>query len=208
MSGARLSDVLTKSSVQAGATQAVFYGRDGYAESVPLTDALDRGLLVYAMNGVLLPDDHGAPLKVEVPGLYGFRNMKWLTRIALVATPFQSVWIQEGWTALDYKTMSRIDAITANPSGGATIAGIAFAGLRGIKSVEVQINGGAWQAAILHTPPISDKSWTQWRLDILQRGQLTVIVRATDGSGVAQISDDHGQFPDGATGLHHVTIQL
>ena len=173
-----------------------------------LADALDRGLLVYAMNGLLLPDAHGAPLKVEVPGLYGFRNMKWLTRIELVSDPFQSIWTLEGWTARDYKTMSRIDAITKNPNGGTTIAGIAFAGLHGIQRVEVQVNGGQWQPATLHQPPISANSWTQWRLDITERGTLTVTVRATDEHGLAQIRENHPQFPDGATGLHSMTVAL
>ena len=208
MSGARLSDVLAKAGVQSAAREVVFYGRDGYAESVPLADALDRGLLVYAMNGLLLPDAHGAPLKVEVPGLYGFRNMKWLARIALVAVPFQSVWIQEGWTALRYKTMSRIDAVTANPNGGATICGVAFGGLAGIQAVEVQINGGDWLAATLNTPPLAAGTWLQWRIDLPQRGSLTVKVRATDGQGQPQIDTDHVQFPDGATGLHTLSVQL
>ena len=202
MSGARLSDVLHGAKIQTAAIQLVFYGRDGYSESVPLAYALKYGLLVYAMNGVFLPDTHGAPLKVEVPGLYGFKNMKWLTRIEAVATPYKSVWTQEGWTeSAFYKTMSCIDSITASASG-AVIAGIAFAGLRGISRVEVQINGAEWQSATLNTPPLSEQTWVQWRIDTSLGGTLNVVVRAVDGAGTPQIETRHTQFPDGASGLH------
>ncbi len=208
MSGARLGDVLSDARIRPEATQLVFYGRDGYAESLPLADARDHGLLVYAMNGVFLPDAHGAPLKVEVPGRYGFKNMKWLARIEAVAAPFKSVWTQEGWTetAID-QTLSRIDTImpTAN---GATIVGIAFAGTRGINRVEVQINDGEWQAAQLNAPPLSEDTWVQWRLDTILRGDLRVTVRGVDGAGTPQIETPMHQFPNGATGLQTLNEKI
>ncbi|MHB8624867.1 MAG: molybdopterin-dependent oxidoreductase [Aggregatilineales bacterium] len=208
MSGVRLADVLQKVGVKPEAVQFVFYGRDGYAESVPVDHALSNGLLTYAMNGLLLPDAHGAPLKVEIPGLYGFKSMKWLTRIEAVATPYQSVWTQAGWTSSAIvKTMSRIDAITPD-ADGAIISGVAFAGLREISRVEVQINGGGWQAATLNIPPLSNKTWVQWRLNTSAQGDLTVVVRAIDGTGISQISDKHSQFPDGASGLHTIAIHV
>ncbi len=208
MSGARLTDVLKGAGVQANVIQLVFYGRDGYSESVPLADALDRGLLVYAMNGLFLPDAHGSPLKVEVPGLYGFKNMKWLTRIEAVSTPYKSVWTQEGWTETAiYKTTSRVDAI-APAANGAVLSGSAFAGTRGISKVEVQINGGAWQTATLNTPPLSAQTWVQWRLDTPLRGTLSVTVRAVDGTGAPQIETPQKQFPDGASGLHTLKANI
>jgi DMSO/TMAO reductase YedYZ molybdopterin-dependent catalytic subunit len=214
MSGVKLAEVLDRAGVQSKTVQLVFYGRDGYSESVPIDHARRYGLLVYAMNGVLLPEAHGAPVKVEVPGLYGFKNMKWLTRIVAVDTPYQSVWTQEGWTSTAvYQTMSRIDVIAPRKDGaghtiGVTIAGIAFAGVRGISQVEVQINEGNWQPAILNAPPISDLTWTQWQIESPAQGQVTVSVRATDGSGVLQTAEAHPQFPNGATGWHSLTMTV
>ncbi len=207
-SGAKLADVLKGAGLKPETQQLVFYGRDGYSESVLLAYALEHGLLAYAMNGVFLPEAHGSPLKVEVPGLYGFKNMKWLIRIEAVDKPYKSIWAQQGWTETAvYKTMSRIDGVTLNDSS-ATICGVAFAGTRGISTVEVQINGGDWQAATLHTPPLSDQTWVQWRLDTTQRGALTIIVRTVDGSGTPQIESKQPQFPDGASGYHTVQLTL
>ena len=200
--------------MRSNALQLVFYGRDGYSESVPIDHARQYGLLVYAMNGLLLPDTHGAPIKVEVPGLYGFKNMKWLTRIEVVDTPYRSVWTQEGWTeSAIYQTMSRIDTIAPRTDAagkivGLTAAGVAFAGLRGISKVEVQINSGDWQAAALNMPSISDKTCTQWRIDSPAHGPVSVSVRATDESGTLQVETPHPQFPNGATGWHTVTVTI
>lgn len=207
-SGARLADVIKGTNVKPEAVQLVFYGRDGYSEGVPLDYALEHGLLPYAMNGVFLPEAYGAPLKAEVPGLYGFKNMKWLERIEAVDQPYRSVWAREGWTETAIvKTMSRIDAVKVTEHG-ATLLGIAFAGIRGISRVEVQINGGDWQAATLHTPPLSGQTWVQWRFDIEQRGTLNIAVRAVDGTGALQIEAKQPQFPDGASGYHSMTVTV
>lgn len=206
-SGVRLREVLTSAGLQPGAIQLRFYGRDGYEESVAVDYALENGLIAYAMNGLALADAHGQPLKMEIPGLYGFKNMKWLTRIEAIPTAFKSVWAKEGWTeTARYQTMSRVDAVTPTPGGTVTICGVAFAGTRGISGVEVQVNGRDWQAATLHTPPLSPQMWVQWRLDVPDRGALTIRVRAVDGMGTPQIAAKRTQFPDGATGYHEVTI--
>jgi DMSO/TMAO reductase YedYZ molybdopterin-dependent catalytic subunit len=210
-SGVPLRDVIDKAGLQPGVVQLKFYGRDGYEESVPVEYALQNGLIAYAMNGATLPDNHGTPLKMEIPGLYGFKNMKWLTRIEAINKPFQGVWAREGWTQdAFYKTMSKIDAVTLNPKGGTTIAGIAFTTLskKGIQAVQVQVNGGTWQDATLHTPPLSERTWVQWRLDVPDRGALTIGCRAVAGDGEAQIEAKQQQFPDGASGLHTVTINV
>ncbi len=210
-SGVTLREIIDRVGLQTSAVQLKFYGRDGYEESVPVEYALQYGLIAYGMNGATLPEKHGPPLKMEIPGLYGFKNMKWLTRIEAIGQPFKSVWAREGWTEeAFYKTMSRIDAVTLNPKGGTTIAGIAFATVskKGIQEVQVQVNGGSWQTAILHTPTLSDRTWVQWRLDVPERGDLTIACRAVDGSGAAQIETKQQQFPDGATGLHTVKITI
>ncbi|MEP7286748.1 MAG: molybdopterin-dependent oxidoreductase [Chloroflexota bacterium] len=208
MSGVSLAEIVKQAGVGANVVELVCYGRDGYSESLPLDYALEHGLLTYAMNGVYLPESHGAPVRVEVPGLYGFKNMKWLDRIEAVDQHYVAIWEQQGWTKTAiYKTMSRIDTISST-ANGAVIAGVAFAGLRGISCVEVQINGGEWQVATLHIPPLSGQTWVQWRLETIERGKLTAIVRATDGTGIPQIAADQKQFPDGASGYHSLTVTI
>jgi DMSO/TMAO reductase YedYZ molybdopterin-dependent catalytic subunit len=160
------------------------------------------------MNGVALPEAHGAPARIEMPGLYGFKSLKWLDRIEVVSVPYQAIWAQQGWTATPVvKTMSRIDSVQRG-EGITLIAGIAFAGKRIISKVEVQINDGAWQPATLHAPPLDDKTWVQWRAETPLRGELTIRVRAVDGDGQPQIETVQSQFPDGASGLHTVTVTV
>ncbi|MCC7450395.1 MAG: molybdopterin-dependent oxidoreductase [Anaerolineae bacterium] len=208
MSGVLLNSLMIKAGIKPGAVDLVFYGRDEYVESVPVAYAREHGLLTYAMNGVALPEIHGAPVRVEVPGLYGFKNMKWLDRIEVVDKHYVAIWEAQGWTSNPVvKTMSRIDAIFS-AGDRALIAGVAFAGIRGIKTVEVQINGGDWQPAILNTPALSNQTWVQWQFNTPQRGTITVAVRATDSTGAPQIATAQQQFPDGASGYHTVTVTL
>lgn len=213
MSGVMLADVLKPAGLKPGAVDFVFYGRDGYSESVPIAHALEHGLLAYAMNGMYLPEIHGAPVRLEVPGLYGFKNMKWLDRIEVVDKHYVAIWEEQGWTGQPIvKTMSRIDVVKLTERG-VLIAGIAYAGLRSISSVEVRVNEGKWQQATLHVPPLASRTWVQWRAEIengevLKDRKLSVQVRAVDGEGAPQIEAQQKQFPDGASGLHTTTITL
>jgi hypothetical protein len=211
MSGVMLADVMEQVGVKPGAVDLVFYGRDGYSESVPIAYALEHGLLTYAMNGMYLPEIHGAPVRLEVPGLYGFKNMKWLDRIEVVDKHYVAIWEEQGWTGQPIvKTMSRLDVIRPTEQG-ALIAGIAYAGLRGISGVEVQVNDGAWQPAMLHVPPLANRTWVQWRAEIegaTKGDKLTVSARAVDGEGKHQIEAQQKQFPDGASGLHMMIVSL
>jgi DMSO/TMAO reductase YedYZ molybdopterin-dependent catalytic subunit len=213
MSGVMLSDVIRQAGVKPGAVDLVFYGRDGYSESVPVAYALEHGLLAYAMNGVYLPEIHGAPVRLEVPGLYGFKNMKWLDRIEVVDKHYVAIWEEQGWAGQPIvKTMSRIDVIKTT-ARGVLVAGIAYAGLRSISAVEVKLGDGDWQSAMLHVPPLANRTWVQWRAEIengeiLKDRKLSVSVRAVDGLGAPQIEVPQKQFPNGASGLHTATITL
>lgn len=208
MSGVLLKDIMGEAGIKSGAIDIVFYGRDGYSESLPVVYALEHGLLAYAMNGLSLPSAHGAPLRVEMIGMYGFKSMKWLDRIEIVDQHYVAIWESEGYTAVpDVKTMSRIDTIAPTPNG-AVIAGIAYAGLRGISRIEVQINDGNWQPAILNTPPLAQQTWVQWRYETTQRGTITATVRAVDGDGNPQITVPLPPAPSGASGLHSKTASV
>lgn len=208
MSGVPLQSVLQAAVVKATAKTLIFYGRDGYEENIDLTVGVDLAVLVYAMNGYALPERHGAPVRVEMPGYYGFKSLKWLDRIEVTDRVHTAIWEQQGWArAPQVKTTSRID--TAKLSGnGTVIAGVAFAGRRSISRVEVQINDQAWQDAELHIPPLNNQTWVQWRFETPLTGSLKVTVRATDGEGNLQFESVREQFPDGAQGYHSRTFEV
>jgi DMSO/TMAO reductase YedYZ molybdopterin-dependent catalytic subunit len=196
------------------AKKAVFYAADGYADSFPVAQVLDSGaLLATAMNDETLPAEHGYPVRLLVPGTYGMKNVKWVTIIELVDTDFRGYWQQRGWTDdATVKTLSRIDVPrkgTAAAAGITRIAGVAFAGRRGISRVEVSDDGGeTWRPATLRAPK-GPYTWTLWEVPWgPPPGQYRLAVRATDGTGALQRSEKAPTLPDGASGYHTVTVTL
>ncbi len=149
-----------------------------------------------------------------VPGLYGYVSAtKWLTEIELTTwDDFEGYWIPRGWAKeAPIKTQSRIDVPTSRQvldPGPNVIAGVAWAPLRGIDRVEVQVGDGEWQAADISTP-LSDRAWVQWKAEVdLESGRHQVRVRATDGTGDTQTAERASPRPDGATGHHQVRLQV
>jgi DMSO/TMAO reductase YedYZ molybdopterin-dependent catalytic subunit len=208
-SGVPLPALLSLAGVAPEATTVVLKARDSYSDSFPLDRALlPTTLLAYAVNGDLLNRDHGFPARVLVPGLYGFKNVKWVEEIELVAGDFNGPWQRLGWTRTAIQTtFSRIDFVRSVASG-ALAGGIAFAGDRAIHSVEVRVDTGPWREAVLHVPTLGDLTWTQWLFPFRAHGRVTVTVRATDGAGALQEQTERGVFPDGATGWHTLTADL
>jgi DMSO/TMAO reductase YedYZ molybdopterin-dependent catalytic subunit len=208
-SGVPLPALLSLAGVQPAASTLVLTGRDGYADSIPVDLAQRDGtLLAYAVNGGLLNRDHGFPARVLVPGLYGFKNVKWVEELRLIAGEFEGPWQRLGWTrAAIQTTFSRIDFVR-RAAGGALAGGVAFAGDRGIRCVEVRAGDQPWREATLHIPPLGSLSWVQWLFPFQASGRTTVTVRATDGTGALQQETERGIFPDGATGWHTVTVEL
>ncbi|HKY04912.1 MAG TPA: molybdopterin-dependent oxidoreductase, partial [Blastocatellia bacterium] len=188
--GVRLKDLLARAGLKEGVKDVVLRASDDYADSIPLDRALaDYTLLAYEMNGEPLSAAHGYPLRLIVPGIFGMKNVKWVERIEAVNYDFKGYWQRRGWDdrAL-YKTMSRIDAPHGQAGGRFTVAGIAFAGDRGVSRVEVSTDGGkSWSAAEIKEP-LSRFSWVLWhkQLDSLEQGERTIVVRATDGTGETQ----------------------
>jgi len=212
--GVPLATVLKMAGVMNGAVKLVSEGEDGYADSIPIERALSpEPHLVWTMNGDPLPPKHGSPVRLIVPGLYGIKNVKWLTRMTVTADDYQGYWQQRGWTdAATIKTSSRIDVpgdhavIDAGPT---TIGGIAFAGDRGITKVEVSTDGGAsWQTATIgENPSPQGLSWVLWTLPWSPAsGAYTLVVRATDGTGTLQTAESAPELPDGASGWHRITV--
>jgi DMSO/TMAO reductase YedYZ molybdopterin-dependent catalytic subunit len=168
--------------------------------------------MAWQMNGEPLSDRHGFPLRAVVPGRYGEQSPKWLTRIEVVDHPYTGgLYQRQGWSSAQLHTMSRIDRpVGLVQHGAVTVAGIAFAGIRGIRHVEVSADSGlTWQQATL-LPPLSDQSWVFWTWNWVPPGSgiYTLAARATDGTGAVQTETQRGTVPAGATGWPHVTVQV
>jgi DMSO/TMAO reductase YedYZ molybdopterin-dependent catalytic subunit len=210
--GVELRDILLEAGVRPGADQVLSTGADGGWTAGTPTDVLlepDRGaLLAVGMNGQVLPPEHGFPVRMVVPGLYGFVSAtKWLTDLEVTTfAAAQAYWRQRGWgTVAPIKTQSRIDhprAFGTVPAGRVAVAGIAWSQPLGIGRVEVRADGGPWREAELATE-VSGDTWRMWKVDLdLAPGSHTVQVRATDRNGVVQPEQRAEPIPDGATGWH------
>ncbi len=215
-SGVRLTDVLDLAGLQPDASQLVGRSIDGFTAGFPPDLAYDgrSPLIALGMNGDPLPRRHGFPARLIVPGLYGYVSAtKWLTEIELTTWDgFDGYWIPRGWAKeAPIKTQSRIDVPTSRQvldPGPNIIAGVAWAPLRGIERVEVQVGDGGWHTADISTP-LSDRAWVQWKAEVdLESGRHLVRVRATDGTGETQTAERASPRPDGATGHHQVRLQV
>jgi DMSO/TMAO reductase YedYZ molybdopterin-dependent catalytic subunit len=214
--GARLADVLRMAELKPDASALFFTSADGYTSSLPVPIATHPDtLLVYALDGERLTFKHGFPARVLSFGIYGMKNPKWVTRIEAVDADRLGYWQQQGWDQLGIiQTMSVITspddrAVITNP-GTLEIAGIAFAGSRGIKTVEVSTDGAVtWHEAEL-LPSLGDNTWTLWRYvwNSAKPGGYAIAARATDGTGTVQSARRTDPFPAGATGYHQIRLQL
>jgi DMSO/TMAO reductase YedYZ molybdopterin-dependent catalytic subunit len=214
--GVRLKDVLDEAGPLPGADQMVGRSVDGFTAGAPTEVVMDGrdAMLAVGMNGVPLPVEHGFPVRLVVPGLYGYVSAtKWLSELELTSFgDFNAYWVPRGWSAkAPIKTESRIDT----PRGGArpragqvTVAGVAWAQHRGIGKVEVRVDDGPWQTATLGAVPSVD-TWRQWSYAwTATPGQHTLAVRATDNGGQTQVQDEAPPDPDGATGWHTITVSV
>jgi DMSO/TMAO reductase YedYZ molybdopterin-dependent catalytic subunit len=212
--GLRLRDFLEDLGIQQDAEELMVEAADGFFESVTMKDMMDpRTLLVYGMNGETLQTDHGFPLRIYIPNRYGMKQPKWITKITAIDHAGSGYWVDRGWSKTAHpQIVSVIDTIaTGEPdaSGRIPIGGIAWAGDRGIQTVELQFDGGDWIPAVLRVPTLSPLTWVQWRYDWdAQPGDYTVKVRATDGTGDLQIEEESGVRPDGATGYHSEKVRI
>lgn len=207
-------ELLLMAGVKSGADMVLSRSADGWTAGTPLetlTDSRDS-LLAVGMNGEPLPLEHGFPVRMIVPGLYGYVSAtKWLTELKV--TRFADdvgYWTPRGWSERGpIKMSSRIDVPTVDKvvkAGATTFAGVAWAQHTGISRVELRVNRGKWQEARL-APGISRDTWYQWQLPLdLTPGQYEVQVRATDLDGDVQVEERRPVAPDGATGYHTVRV--
>jgi DMSO/TMAO reductase YedYZ molybdopterin-dependent catalytic subunit len=212
--GVPIKDLLDEAEPLDGADQVVSRSVDGFTAGTP-TAALRDGrdaMLAIGMNGEPLPIKHGFPVRMVVPGLYGYVSAtKWLAEWELTSfADYDAYWIRRGWAQqAPIKTQSRIDTPTgAINAGRVTIGGVAWAQHRGIAKVEVRVDNGDWQPATLAAVPSID-TWRQWTLVWeAAPGKHRLTVRATDNGGQTQQEEPSPPDPDGATGWHSVDVDV
>ncbi len=212
--GTPLLPLLERAGIEPGADQIFSTSIDGWTCSTPLDGLAEREpLLAIAMNGEPLPIEHGFPVRMIIPGLYGFISAtKWVTQITgttYAADP--AYWTVRGWaTDAPVLTGSRIDLPDGSLSVGQTaIGGVAWAmDGDGISRVEVSIDDGPWQDAQLAEQP-NPRTWRQWWLDWeATPGRHSIAVRATNGLGETQTSEVADVVPSGATGYDVGVVEV
>ena len=197
------------------ARDVIFRGADGYHDSIPFSRAMeDDVMLAYLMNGEKLPKEHGFPVRLIVPGLYGIKNVKWITEIEVYNGDYKGYWQQKGWT--DDGTIhvfSRIDSpghYQALQGQAQRLRGVAFGGPETIQEVQLSFDREkTWVSAELETP-LSPYTWVIWNYDWVapKAGKHMVFVRAIDAKGKVQTSEMTRPQPAGATGLHSIILDV
>ncbi len=219
--GVRLADLLAECGVKppskgGRADQLVSRSVDGMTIGSPVEDVMDGrdALLAVGMNGEPLPFTHGFPVRMVVPGLFGYVSAcKWVEDIELTSfDDYDAYWVKRDWARqAPVKTQSRIDTPKpfARPEAGSVmVAGVAWAQHRGIDKVEVRVDDGPWQQARLAAEDSRD-TWRQWSYDWrATKGGHTLTVRATDRTGEVQTDKRTGTVPDGASGRHSVVVTV
>ncbi len=214
--GVSVRDLLNKAGgVGPKAIQIAFRCADGYTESLPVADALKPDtILAFEMNGARLPTKHGFPVRLLVPGRFGMKNPKWITKIEAVDFDLQGYWEQSGWSqSAIVKTMSKLTIpgghMMQKVGEEVGLGGVAYAGDRGIKAVEVSVDDGkTWQPAEVK-PPLGKYTWVLWAAiwNPTAPGEYTLRVRARDGTGVVQTAQEAPTLPDGASGYHLIRVR-
>jgi DMSO/TMAO reductase YedYZ molybdopterin-dependent catalytic subunit len=214
-----LRDFLERAAPLPQAIRVRFHGVDNYTDTIPLEKAMDpTTLLAHHMNGVELPNRHGYPLRVIVPGYFGEKDVKWLTRIELTDENAKGFYEAQGWGPdFTAPTRSRIDLpddwsslSLSQLTAPVEVKGIAYGGDRGISRAEISFDDGkTWRdAEIYYTGgPLAWSLWkTEWTPD--NPGDYGIVVRATDGQGnVQKWEEERGPF-SGTAGLHRITVRV
>ncbi|MGH2349989.1 MAG: molybdopterin-dependent oxidoreductase [Chloroflexota bacterium] len=213
--GARLRDVFELAGgLKSGVVSLRVQGADEFSSSIPPQLALDPDtLLAYEMNGQPLPRQHGYPVRLLVPGRYGMKNAKWVVGVRALPTAYVDWYGQRNWNRLGIvKTTSRIDVPADGaqlPAGRHTIAGIAYAGDRGVGAVQFSSDDGhTWHPTVFLEESLGRDVWRRWQaqFDVAPGQQLTLVSRAIDGAGQVQSSVFKLPQPDGGSGWHTIEV--
>jgi DMSO/TMAO reductase YedYZ molybdopterin-dependent catalytic subunit len=215
--GYPIRHLLERARPTGGADMVLSTSVDGFTAGTPLPALQDEtraAILAIGMNGQPLPLEHGFPVRMVVPGLYGYVSAtKWVVELKVTTyDQDRAYWTDEGWSAKGpVKLSSRIDTPQDGRrlhSGTVAIAGVAWQQHTGIAKVEVQIDGGAWRAARLARVVTVD-SWLQWSYAWdAGPGNHRIAVRATNANGVVQTAKEVGPVPNGSSGLHTISVSV
>ena len=214
--GVRLADVLAEAGVDPSADMVLSTSVDGWTASTPLAALADSddAMLAFGMNGEPLPFEHGFPVRMVVPGLYGYVSAtKWVTDLKVTRfADDEAYWTPRGYAAeAPVKTASRIEvpeSFAQLPAGTVVVAGTAWHPGLGIDAVEVRVDGGEWQPATLGEVSVPT-TWRQWRWEwAAEPGQHTLEVRANNSAGETQTDERAEIAPDGSTGWHSVVVTV
>jgi DMSO/TMAO reductase YedYZ molybdopterin-dependent catalytic subunit len=212
--GVPLGALLRENGLRTSSSQLVCRSVDGMTIGAPTRSALEveDAMLAFGMNGEPLPVEHGFPVRMLIPGLYGYVSAcKWLTRIeATTYEAFDAYWVERDWAADGpIKIASRIDTpapLRRFPTGRRVIAGVAWAQTRGIARVEVRVDDGDWAQAEL-SPEVDADLWRQWVLPHdFRAGSHQITVRATSADGEVQTDARAAPFPAGSSGRHSIRV--
>jgi len=219
--GIPMRDLLDQVTPLTGAGKVRMHAVDNYTDTIPLEKAMDNTtLLAFQMNGVPLPNRHGFPFRAIVPGYFGEKHVKWITRIELVAADAKGFYETQGWGP-DFitPTRSRIDVpddyttfSLASLKGPIEVKGIAYGGDRGISRVELSFDDGkTWDEADVYYAG-GDLAWSLWNTHEgwtpSEPGEYNILVRATDGKGAVQELDYNRSPYSGTTGFHRITVYV
>ncbi len=213
--GVPLSEIISKSEPLSNAEQVMCHSVDGFTAGFPIENIFDgrTALLAVGMNGRPLPVIHGFPARLVVAGLYGYVSaVKWIKRIEICTWDGNNgYWIPRGWSKkAPIKISSRIDVPRERKidSGVNAVAGVAWAPLSGVRTVEISFDSGPWQECNLGVS-LSGETWTQWayKWDAIP-GKYKIKVRAIDNNGVIQSSSVVSPAPDGAEGFDQISVRV
>jgi DMSO/TMAO reductase YedYZ molybdopterin-dependent catalytic subunit len=216
--GVSLQRLLPGLKLAPSATHLKIHSADNFFEVISL-DAIKadpRIMLTYSWDGVPLKREHGYPLRIYIPDLYGMKQPKWIESIEATNNWEPGYWVRRGWNKVaQMHATSVIDTVAvdmtiigANQNKVVPIGGIAHAGARGISKVEVRMDEGPWEEAELRTA-LSPLTWVIWKYNWpYHSGKHTFTVRCYDGNGTPQVSTASPAEPNGATGLHSKTMML
>jgi DMSO/TMAO reductase YedYZ molybdopterin-dependent catalytic subunit len=211
--GISLAELLNRAAPALDAHTLMARGADGYFDTAPLDVArLPDGLVAIAMDGELLPREHGFPARLLIPGRYGFKSVKWLEELVILTTSPSGYWEQRGWEAAGViRTESRFDVPRdhSQVSSRFVAAGVAWAGTRGIACVEVSTDDGrSWHVAELEATA-DTPSWRRWKIALhVAPGVYPLTVRAADGAGQLQDAQYRPPHPSGTSGYHRIVVMV
>jgi DMSO/TMAO reductase YedYZ molybdopterin-dependent catalytic subunit len=214
--GYPIRHLLARAKPSADADMVLSHSQDGWTAGTPLEALTDdrNAILAVGMNGQPLPLEHGYPVRMVVPGLYGYVSAtKWVVELEVTRyDKATSYWTDRGWSERGpVKLESRIDVPGDGKqvkAGAVAVAGVAWSQHVGVSAVQVRIDGGAWQQATL-ADAISADTWRQWKYAWhATPGSHTITVRATDAHGTVQTAKVQDVVPDGATGLHSISVTV